>query len=53
MDTSQELAFYTNSKYIKLIKFTDTHQKLWAWKIFVGFLKKRETLSSPSTVESF
>ena len=40
IDISKELAYYADSKYIRFIKFSLTHQKLRAWENLSDFQKK-------------
>jgi len=42
IDISKELAFYADSEYVSLIKFSLTHQKLLAWENFSDSRKKKE-----------
>ena len=43
IDTSKDLAFYADTKYIKVIKIGFTYEKLRAWEIFPDFRERRET----------
>jgi hypothetical protein len=38
IDISKELAYYADSKYIRFIKFSLTHQNLQAWENLSNFL---------------
>jgi hypothetical protein len=42
-DTSKELDFYADLKYISFIKFSHTHRKLSARENLPDFQKKEET----------
>ena len=43
---SKELAYYAESEYIRLIKFSATHRKLRAWENFAWFCKRDKTPSN-------
>jgi hypothetical protein len=42
MDTSKELDFYADFKYIRFIKFTYIHQKLQSWENLPYFQKREK-----------